>query len=601
MKTTIIPQIQTIEVGENPISLASYYLAETVLQEFPNAPAIFADNTPLTGDKPIFFIFADNISEEAYRIRAAANGIEIHASTSRGLMYALFTLSELDLINDGNLCEFTAFDAPALPLRGLSDDISRGQISTFENFCAIIRRLARYKYNTYMPYIEDVFRFDSVPAWGKYSDPLSKDEWRAIIAYAASWNLDVRPIVNLLGHFDKSRRIKEIQPLTLRLEDGTLTDCMDPTKPEVREMIVKMLAELVEVFGKGPIHCGGDEPLGLTQVFGEEKAGDLFIQHYTFIHNELEKLGCSLMMYADFFAPPWGDYSVPVDRAKEIPAGTDFVFWDYAYRPAYPFVDALHNQKIRMLMSPGTWTWKRFACDIRQCYDNTMGLLKADNGRSLGMVMSSWADGGDTLRELTAPGVLIGGNFSWNPQSDYDYDTTYALIHKTLYGFDEAQAKSIDALYHHDRLLWREHEHEFKLEMWFDPEKPVAYTERAKVSVIKEALIEAEKAYYALKPARNIDAFEALELTIARAKFTADKIAILPHTLPETIEDAAEYADGVLKLAGDLLPVKELHQKLWFKTNRTSEWPICEARYDDLYDQLRILARNLRLRRYFGK
>lgn len=141
------------------------------------------------------------------------------------------------------------------------------------------------------------------------------------------------------------------------------------------------------------------------------KAGRLFIEHYAFIHDELEKLGCTLMMYADFFAPPWGDYAVPVDRARELPEGTEFVFWDYAAREAYPFVDALHRQNIKMYMSPGTWTWKRFACDIRQCYDNTMGLLKADNGRSKGMIMSSWADGGDTLRELTAPGVLIGANF----------------------------------------------------------------------------------------------------------------------------------------------------------------------------------------------
>lgn len=79
-----------------------------------------------------------------------------------------------------------------------------------------------------------------------------------------------------------------------------------------------MLKEIVDCFGKGVIHCGGDEPLGLTEVFGVEEGGKLFIEHYTFIHDELAKLGCTLMMYADFFAPPWGDYAVPVDRAKEL-------------------------------------------------------------------------------------------------------------------------------------------------------------------------------------------------------------------------------------------------------------------------------------------
>lgn len=116
------------------------------------------------------------------------------------------------------------------------------------------------------------------------ANPLDKEEWRAIIAYAREWNLSVRPIVNLLGHFDKLCHIRDLQHLCLRRRDGSLTDCMDPTKPEVRETIRKMLAEIVDCFGKGVIHCGGDEPLGAyTGVRCGGRAGRLFIEHYSLL------------------------------------------------------------------------------------------------------------------------------------------------------------------------------------------------------------------------------------------------------------------------------------------------------------------------------
>lgn len=598
MKTEIIPQIKQIRAYADPIKLKDYHLSKEVVEAFPRAGEIFQENGPMNGVSPIDYVVSP-MPEEAYRISARKTAVTIFASSSRGLMYALFTLSELDLINDGALCEFDAQDEPTLSYRALSDDISRGQIPTTEHFFTIIRRLARYKYNTYMPYIEDVFQFASVPAWGRYSGSVSAREWRLIVGYAAEWNLSVRPIVNLLGHFDKLVRIKELQPLALRRKDGSLIDCMDPTNPKVRELIRKMLTELVDCFGKGIIHCGGDEPVGLTEVFGGKEGGRLFIEHYTFIHDVLAGLGCSMMMYADFFAPPWGDYSVPVERAGELPEDTDFVFWDYAAREAYPFVDALHRQKIRLYISPGSWSWACFSCDIRQCYENTKGLLKADCGRSRGMIMSSWADHGDTILELALPGVLVGANYSWGPESEYSFEELYLLIHKSLYGFDRGQAMLLDPIYHYDRFIDHDKKGEFKQEMWGNPFRMVQFNAYHDPERFIGSLNEAEEALRRFTPARNLTAYRAMLLAVRRTLFTAEKILLLPKKCPETMEEGIPYADAALKLAGELLPIRELHRRLWFETNRYADWEICAARYDDLYDQLRMFARNIRLRRFW--
>ena len=87
---------------------------------------------------------------------------------------------------------------------------------------------------------------------------------------------------------------------------------------------------------------------------------------------------------------------------------------------------------------------------------------------------------------------------------------------------------------------------------------------------------------------------------MARAAFTADKIANLPHGRLKNLEESIPYAEKALALAGDLLVVKELHRKLWFDTNRGSEWELCALRYDDLYDRLRMFARNCRNRKMFN-
>lgn len=599
MNTAIIPQLYSISVLDSALKLSDFYLDESVTRTFRRANEIFEQNEKGEAKYPIVFTL-EKLCDEEYRIVAREGKIEIFALNQKGLMYGLFTLSELGHLNDGVLSEFDCYDKPALKLRALSDDISRGQISTTENFFEIIKKLARMKYNTYMPYIEDVFKLSSVEGWGRYSDPVSKEEWKAIINFASEYNITVRPIVNLLGHFDKLSNIKELQPLALKYKDGRVSHVMDPKNPEVREVIKKILKEIVDCFGEGVIHCGGDEPVDLTKVYGHDEGGRLFIEHYTFIANELKKLGCTMMMYADFFAPPWGDYAVPVERAKELPEETEFVFWDYAVRPAYPFVDALHKQDVKMYISPGAWCWKRFACDVKTCYDNVKGLLSADKGRSRGMIMSTWADGGITLRELNWPGIAIGANFCWTPESDYSYETVYYSYHKLFFGFSAEESALLDPIYHHDYIVKREDQHEFFNEMYRDPSLPVNFKDKENISILQAAMRKAEVDIGSLCPKRNKDAFNALVLAVARAKFTADKIAMLPHGELKTLEDAFPYSENAFKLANELKFIKELHRKLWFATNRNSEWTLCECAYDDLYDRLNILGRNLKHRRMFN-
>lgn len=582
MKTSIIPEIKQITPLENDLIFENFYLDQGIISILPVAKEIFAENEMKKPVYPIIYTPAPMGAEE-YKITARQTKIEIQAMTNRGLMYALFTLSELALVNDGFLSEFDAQDSPSLSLRALSDDISRRQIPNFDSLIKMIKRLARYKYNVYMPYIEDVFKYKCFPEWSRGADGISADEWKAIIRFASSYYVDIRPIVNLLGHMDKVCTTAAVYPMVIKRNDGAPTSVLDPTNSKVREIIPQMLKEIVDCFGEGTVHCGGDEPAALTEEFGEAKAAELFISHYKFIHDELKKLNCKMMIYVDFFAPPWGDDKTDCSRVNELPDDIEFVFWDYGVREHYPLVDKLHSAKVKLIISPSTWTYHRFSCDIKTSFGNTKGLLATDNGRSLGMIMSHWGDGSDTLRENMWPGVVVGANFSWRADSCYSYEEWYDIYHKSFFGFDHDEAVLLDPIYHHDEIVQRTDQHEFKAEFFRKPTELVSYAGRENVQILLAALRKAEVDFKSLKPLRNQSAYDVLELTIVSAICTAHKIAEMPHEKSFLFEDRQKCALAALRMTGEILAVKALLYKLWSEENRMSEWTFAANRYDELY------------------
>ena len=55
MKTTIIPQIKQITAFDTPLALSSFSLSQSVLDNFPRAKEIFADNR-IGGENPIRYV-----------------------------------------------------------------------------------------------------------------------------------------------------------------------------------------------------------------------------------------------------------------------------------------------------------------------------------------------------------------------------------------------------------------------------------------------------------------------------------------------------------------------------------------------------------------
>lgn len=603
MNYNIIPELKDVSLDAASIKLNDYILTDTLTKALPISESILREGTYTgCGAKSITFCNASFEHKDAYKLVIAEEEIAIHASSDCSLLYGLMTLSELDRLNKGTLTCGIIYDYPDMHYRAISDDISRGQVSTFEHFKTIIRKLVRYKYNVYMPYIEDVFKLKCCPDWGKYSDGLTGEEWKALTEYAKEYHVSVRPIINLLGHFDKNASIASLQPITIHQEDGSITSVIDPLNPAVKPLVSNILDEIVEAFGPGVIHVGGDEPCAITEVYGKEKGGQLFIDYYTWVHDELAKRGCSMMMYADFFAPPWGDYSVGLERALELPKDINFVFWDYAARTSYPYVEKLHEIGLTVTVSPGTWTWNRFACDMKLCWNNTAGLLLAAAGQSTHMIMSCWGDGGDCSRELNWPGFLIGANCSWAAKTTYTFEQFYDIYHAVFFGLNKEEAASLYNVYHYDSVIGLKDNFIFKQEMFKSALEPITFAEKEKAYLLIDEMTKALELIKSLKTRiQEKTALDALYLSAKRILFTAKKISYLPWAPLQNREEAMSYISHVLELASEVENLRQYHEKVWFDTNRRSDWGYVEMLYLDLRDELQRLARHMAHDKNFRK
>src|SRR5262245_16045899 len=91
--------------------------------------------------------------EQGYTLAISPQRITIGAVTAVGRFYGVQTMRQLLRGSaSGTLRSLRIQDYPCLRWRGVSDDISRGQVSMLTDFVRIIHELAYEKANLYQPY-----------------------------------------------------------------------------------------------------------------------------------------------------------------------------------------------------------------------------------------------------------------------------------------------------------------------------------------------------------------------------------------------------------------------------------------------------------------
>ena len=197
-------------------------------------------------------------------------------------------------------------------MRAVQLDLAR-QIETIEFIKEFIDFAKSFNYNTIFLYIEARVKTKSFPYPPK-KEAYSPEEMKIIVDYAQSKEIDLIPIVGLLGHAELFLKYPQMKQIA-ELRDG-VTGCLGfagmnifcPSKEETYTFIENYLTELSEIFPSEYFHAGCDESwdIGICEQCRERvqqsNEGVLFAEHLCRLHEIITgSLGKKMIIWGDMF------------------------------------------------------------------------------------------------------------------------------------------------------------------------------------------------------------------------------------------------------------------------------------------------------------
>ena len=356
----------------------------------------------------------DSIIElQAYQLTIDESGITITGLTPRAVFYGAMSLIQLIENTPSNqLQNMEIQDWPDLNIRGISDDVSRGQVSTLNNFYRVLDFIARYKMNTYMPYIEDMLEFDSYPSIGENRGALNKGEVRDIVQYAEERFIDVIPIFQTLGHFENILT----QEKFLEYAEFPGAASLNISDEKTYTFLENLLNEFFELFPSEYIHIGADESYDVGKgkskdLVSNSSLSEVLGNHYNRVYEICKKNDKKVMIYGDILIE---NQKILEMLSKDIV----IVDWNYNAETNYKSANVFQEAGFKYLVSPSVWNFKTTFPNYQTALPNINSYIKngIEKGSS-GMINSNWGDyGAETFKEF----VLFG--YAWSAQCSWSYN-----------------------------------------------------------------------------------------------------------------------------------------------------------------------------------
>ena len=530
--------------------------------------------------------FNTEMKDEGYILDINEHYVLLLAKTARGMFYAIQSLGFLvEASENQTLPCVKILDWPDLKMRGITDDISRGQVSTMENFKNIIRFLAKHKMNTYMIYIEDLFQFKSYPEIGKNRGALSAKECVELQNYSEKYHVEIIPIFQTLGHYE----ILLLHPEFIDLADFPGAGSLNVTSEKTYEFLEKTLDEIVPVFQSVYFHMGADESFDVGSGASRQKTdrfgiASVHARHYQRVLQILEKYDKKIMMYGDIVLEH-------PTILNEIPKDLIMFDWHYDIQAKYESAEIFKKANQPFIVSAGCQNWSRFFPAIDDAKANIFQFTKDgyDNG-ALGSITSSWGDfGAANFRELNYYAYAFSAACSWNIHQ-IDYILFEDNFFKSFYGCDDPAVKSV---YHHLSRASQYYEHIFLYAHPFYPIendlKNLIYRANhlePMADVVQKEILQLKKSVK-----KNTDHLDFLqhsaELYAWTGKLSQLQLELLQIDKYAFDPDEKKYKAGVLtsrieNLVLELENIKKTFESLWLRTNRKDNLKIIS----DLFDRI---------------
>jgi hypothetical protein len=204
---------------------------------------------------------------------------------------------------------------------------------------------------------------------------------------------------------------------------------LTPTNPKTYDFIRQIYGEVVPLFPGPLFHIGSDETfeLGLGQTKSlatQQGLGRVYLEHLQKIFEIMQPYHKQLMF--------WGDIAVKYPELLTIlPKDMIAVPWDYDPKPSYEnIITPYTNAGLRVVVAPGAGNWGVVWPDLNSAFVNIRNFVRdGQKHQAIGALNTTWNDDGESLVDMSWPGLVFGAAASWQAgessiddfKSNYDW------------------------------------------------------------------------------------------------------------------------------------------------------------------------------------
>ncbi|MHA2036662.1 MAG: family 20 glycosylhydrolase [Promethearchaeota archaeon] len=385
----------------------------------------------------------ENFAKQGYVLVSTDSELFINAPSSQGLYYGLQTL--IQILNSSqdklSLNELSIIDSPLLAIRGISDDISRGQAPTIDNLKKFIKELSHYKVNHYyLIYMQDMFKFSNHPEIGKGRGSYSKEELIELQDYANKHFMELIPIFQTIGHWENILS----DPNYWEYGEFPGSNSLNLANADIYNLLDEMIGELSEVFNSEYFHVGADESWDVGKVASKEYVVSIgkakaYLNHYTRIYEIVKKYGYKkVIIYHDILHR----YD---DIISNLPKDMIIMYWNYTTNKEHPNLRKLREKGLPVIVSPSIIDYNRIFPSIGRYEKNITTLVKLGyESGAIGEVTSGWGDyRNKEIRENRFYGFIFSASIGWDPEKEVNLLSFWKGLFLHFFGIHSSELLSI--------------------------------------------------------------------------------------------------------------------------------------------------------------
>lgn len=356
-----------------------------------------------------------------YKMNLSREKIEIEASNSEALFYALQTIRQI--IKNGYCDASRIEDAPDFKVRGFYFDITRGRIPTLDTLKELVDNLSYCKINMLQLYVEHVFPFKEYDGVYQRTGYMTPEETRELDEYCYENYIELVPSLSCFGHLyellstEKYKHLCELENYkeqSIFWQQRMQHHTIDPSNEESFEVIKSLIDQYAPLFRSDKFNICGDETFDLCtgRNKGKDK-GRLYIDFVKKIIAHVKSKGKKPMMWAD----------VATERTEylpEIDSDVTLLSWRYDANPSPAMIHKVKAVGREQYVCPGISNWTSLIEITHVSIPNITKMAQYGyEAGAKGLLVTCWGDYGH-LSPIYASmyGTLFAASKAWNVNTD---------------------------------------------------------------------------------------------------------------------------------------------------------------------------------------